>query len=87
MVGFQYVGQVFHSTLYIYFAYMFGIYLYILNCLCEIETGAWKSKKNLLKNRYQFANQPHSQRSLLPVPTEQERETLLGSGHVAPEQN
>ena len=66
---------------------MFGIYLCILNCLCEIETAAWKSNKNLLKNRCQFANQPHSQRSLLPVPTERERETLVRSGHVAPEQN
>ena len=28
---------------------MFGIYLCILNCLCQIETAAWKSDKNLLK--------------------------------------
>ena len=48
--------------------------LCILNCLCEIETAAWKSNKNLLKNRRQFANQPRSQGSLLPVPTERARE-------------
>ena len=52
-----------------------------------METAAWKNNKNLLKNRCQFANQPHSQCSLLPVPTERERETLVGSGLVAPEQN
>ena len=40
-------------------------------------------------------SQPRSQGSLLPVPTEQERErererereTLIGSGHMVPEQN
>ena len=38
-------------------------------------------------------SQPRSQGSLLPVPTERERErerereTLVGSGHVVPEQN
>ena len=31
--------------------------------------------------------QPRSQSSLLPVPEERERETLVGSGHVVPEQN
>ena len=45
----QHLGQVFHLAPYIYFAYMFGIYLCILNCLCQIETAAWKSDKNLLK--------------------------------------
>ena len=30
--------------------------------------------------------QPRSQGSLLPVPTERARETLVGSGHVVPEQ-
>ena len=36
----------------------------------------------------QFGAQPRSQGSLLPVPTEREREreTLVGSGHVVPEQ-
>ena len=61
--------------------------IHILNSLSEMETAAWKNNKNLLKNRCQFANQPHSQCSLLPVPTERERETLVGSGLVAPEQN
>ena len=35
------------------------------------------------------SSEPHSLGSLLPIPTEheRERETLVGSGHVAPEQN
>ena len=63
--------------------------IHILNSLCEIETAAWKSNKNLLKSHCQFANQPRSRGSLLPVPMERERErkTLVGSGHVAPEKN
>ena len=53
---------------------MFEIYSYILNSLCEIKTAARKSNKNLLKSHWQFANQPCSQGSLLPIPTQQERE-------------
>ena len=52
-----------------------------------METAAWKSNKNLLKSHCQFANQPRSRGSLLPVPMERDRETLVGSGHAAPEQN
>ena len=48
--------------------------IHILNSLCEIETAAWKSNKNLLKSHCQFANQPRSRGSLLPVPMERERE-------------
>ena len=39
-----------------------------------METAAWKSNKNLLKSHFQFANQPRSRGSLLPVPMERERE-------------
>ena len=48
--------------------------IHIFNSLCEIETAAWKSNKNLLKSHCQVANQPRSRGSLLPVPMERERE-------------
>ena len=51
--------------------------------LAPIPLDTWKFEMQLSSGI--IIMQPRSQGSLLPVPTERERETLVGSGHVVPE--
>ena len=60
---------------------------FLISYRVYMMTGQPRSQGSLLPVPTERERQPRSQGSLLPVPTERERETLVGSGHVVPEQN
>ena len=54
-----------------------------------VERGSGTHPRCLFYGGTVIIEQPHFQSSLLPIPRKQEREreTLVGSDHVSPEQN